>query len=90
MNHFLIACGECTVPHDSREMFTVQKPVGTGFAGYDPRPKTPCGGRVGLGGTKMRRFIKTVKTLMCVGCSLKYPKSTPPREYEFRERAKRR
>lgn len=88
--HFLMPCGECNLSFDMREMFVVQKPTGKGFAGYDPRPKTPCGGRMGLGGLKFRRFVRTEKTLVCVGCSLKYSKSTPPREFEFRERARRR
>jgi len=89
-NHGVQPCGDCQVPHKIAAMFGVQKPVGAGFAGYDPRPKTPCGGRMGAGGMKFRRFIKTVKTFVCVGCSLKYPKSIAPREYEFRERSRRR
>lgn len=89
-NHWLTPCGGCSIPHDKREMFTVDKPVSTGFAGYDPRAKTPTGGRMGVGGLKFRRFTKTERILVCARCSLGFKKATSPREMEFRERARPR
>ena len=88
----MVVCEGCDTPHSIRvdEAYAIRVPDGKGFAPYDPRPKTPTGGRLGAPGNKMRRFIRTVKVFGCVSASLKYPVVERPRDAAFAERCKKR
>lgn len=70
--------------------YRVRIPEGQGLAPYDPRPKTPTGGRFGLPSHKMRRFVRTSVEWACVSCSLKHPVVATPTTEWFAQRCKKR
>lgn len=89
-----VVCGGCATKNVHTEIplieaYRIRIPEGTGLAQYDPRPRTPTGGRIGNPQSKMRRFIRTVQDWGCVSCSLRFEiAARPGRDARFQERCK--
>lgn len=92
----VVACGGCSTEHFIREVpvveaYRIRVPEDWGAMGFDPRKKTPTGGRFGLpGDPAFRRFRRTKTVFGCLSCALKFPIVERPRDARFAERCKKR
>ena len=84
-------CGNGSKHIPVAEAYRIRVPVGWGGVFFDPRMKTPTGGRFGYpGDLTVRRFMRTEIKFGCVSCALKFTVVERPRDAAFAERCKRR